>query len=103
MPCPNGDAMGAFNWLMPALEKDLKESKMWPIRLFQHKHQDTLRPLNMFKIDQVSHKVTCIYIHMILLNSGGVGDDIEESFLSNIPKRLKRNTSSFSSSRSRRT
>ena len=24
MPCPNGDAMGAFNWLMPALEKDLK-------------------------------------------------------------------------------
>ena len=49
MPCPNADAIGAFEWLMPALEKDLKESKMWPIRLFQHKHQDTLRLLHMLK------------------------------------------------------
>ena len=46
MPCPYTDASAALDWLTPALEKDLKESKMWPIRLRQHKHQETLRLLH---------------------------------------------------------
>lgn len=46
MPCPNTDPVAALDWLFSSLEKDLKESKMWPIRLMQHKHQDTLRHLN---------------------------------------------------------
>ncbi|CAL1130600.1 unnamed protein product [Cladocopium goreaui] len=45
MPCPNTDPVAALDWLFSSLEKDLKESKMWPIRLMQHKHQDTLRNL----------------------------------------------------------
>lgn len=46
MPCPHTDPVAALDWLFSFLEKDLKESKMWPIRLMQHKHQDTLRHLN---------------------------------------------------------
>lgn len=45
MPDPYADPFIAFDWLFPALEKDLKESKMWPIRLSQHQHQEKLRLL----------------------------------------------------------
>ena len=43
MPDAYADPIAAFDWLYPTLEKDLKESKMWPIRLAQHKHQEKLR------------------------------------------------------------
>lgn len=54
MPDAHADPMAAFEWLLPALEKDLKESKMWPIRLAQHKHQEKLRFLGLYSYGTIS-------------------------------------------------
>lgn len=39
------DSIGALEWMVPKLLKDLSEAKMFPIKLANVKHQDNLRHL----------------------------------------------------------
>lgn len=51
------DPIEGLQWIVPKLLKDLTEAKMWPIKMMQVKHQETLRD---------SHAPNCGIIHLYI-------------------------------------
>ena len=51
------DPIEGLQWIVPKLLKDLTEAKMWPIKMVQVKHQETLRD---------SHAPNCGIIHLYI-------------------------------------
>lgn len=51
------DPIEGLQWIVPKLLKDLTEAKMWPIKMMQVKHQETLRD---------SHAPNCGIIHFFI-------------------------------------
>ena len=100
MPDAHADPMAAFQWLLPALEKDLKESKMWPIRLAQHKHQEKLRFLGLIASGTMSLGMDLRDIYVSNFCIPLVSKEIS---LPNIRQQSNRSTSSFSHTNPSRT
>ena len=91
MPDAYADPIAAFDWMFSTLEKDLKESKMWPIRLASHKHQEKLRHLH--QCDDTISKLQ--FLNVIRF--------VKETFANSTRRLLKKSTSNFKPSRWQRT
>ena len=56
------DPIEGLKWIVPKLLKDLTEAKMWPIKMAQVKHQETLRDSHAPNVELI----ICIFAYVYI-------------------------------------